>query len=131
MISREQKLVLLIDSLCRGTACAMEIGQLLAPMERGTGPGRGNKVSGARTSFRQYLKEIGLPCPSAYPQHIEGRRLVAAVVASRCNGYAIRYRSRKNKRFHAAFLLLSEIHATELGGLFRRSMTSVNWRHRA
>jgi hypothetical protein len=33
---------------------------LLAKIERGHGPGRGKKVSGTRTGFRAYLKEVGL-----------------------------------------------------------------------
>jgi N6-adenosine-specific RNA methylase IME4 len=36
------------------------LGQLLAKVERGTGPGRGKKVSQAATSFRAYLRDIGL-----------------------------------------------------------------------
>ncbi|WP_246175653.1 MT-A70 family methyltransferase [Bradyrhizobium paxllaeri] len=33
---------------------------MLAEVERGTGPGRGKKVSGLSTSFRAFLKKIGL-----------------------------------------------------------------------
>ena len=37
-----------------------KLGQLLAKLERGSGPGRGKKMSQSATSFRAYLKEIGL-----------------------------------------------------------------------
>lgn len=33
------------------------LGQLLSKMERGTGPGRGKKMSQSETSFRAYLKK--------------------------------------------------------------------------
>jgi N6-adenosine-specific RNA methylase IME4 len=36
------------------------LGQMLVKMERGTGPGRGKKMSRAGTSFRDWLKEVGL-----------------------------------------------------------------------
>jgi hypothetical protein len=37
-----------------------QLGRLLAKIERGTGPGRGKKMSRAETSFRDYLAEINL-----------------------------------------------------------------------
>ncbi len=37
-----------------------KLGQLLAKMERGTGPGRGKKKGGVRPSFMDYIKKIGL-----------------------------------------------------------------------
>ena len=77
-----------------------------------------------RVRRRVHVRErcgLPFPCVQVNARFCSGaaracalRRLVAAVVASRCNGYAIRYRSRKNKGFHAAFLLRPEIHATEL-----------------
>ena len=36
------------------------LGQLLAKVERDTGPGRGKKVSRLGTSFRSYLRDVGL-----------------------------------------------------------------------
>jgi hypothetical protein len=38
----------------------MELGQLLAEVERGAGPGRGKKVSAELTSFRQFIEQLGL-----------------------------------------------------------------------
>ena len=36
------------------------LGQALAKVERGTGPGRGKKVSQSGTSFRDYLESLNL-----------------------------------------------------------------------
>jgi MT-A70 len=41
------------------------LGQLLAEIERGAGPGRGKKEGGTRPSFRSYICEIGLAATAA------------------------------------------------------------------